>query len=293
MKQKLLLGAACLAIAGTTLFTACSKSNSNVAGNVPDGQQKATLYMTDGPGFYDKVVLNVQSVEVLVDTSKNTRRHDGWDWDFIGSRSQKPDSALVWYNLNATAGSYDLLQLRNGVDTLLGSANVAAGSMRLIRIDLGTNNYFVKDSVKYPLSLPPGAPSYILIKLLGNEWEQYASNSYRLWLDFNVQRSIVQLRNNQFYLIPYMTAFVVSKTGTVVGSILPNAAWPEIISVYNSTDTAYAIPNFNGQFKIRGLQDGVYSVLVNPSNGYKDTTLTNITITNSSTASVGSVLLRK
>ncbi|KAI9450906.1 hypothetical protein F5148DRAFT_1290471 [Russula earlei] len=290
-KNPLLLYVAGIAAAASLLFVACSKNG--VSSSVPAGQQSISLYMADGPGFFDHVFLDVKSIEVLVDTSKNTRAHDNSNWVYIGSRVKAPDSSFVWDNLSTTAGEYDLLQLRNGIDTSLGTAMVHAGSIRLIRIDLGTNNYFVKDSIKYPLQLPPGAPSYILIRLLGNEWEQYASGHYRLWLDFDIQRSIVQLNNNAFYLIPYLKAFIVSKTGTISGALVPPAAWPEIVTIYNATDTAYALPNRDGTFKVRGLNDGTYSVFVNASNGYKDTTLSNITISNANSVSIGTVTLRK
>ncbi len=291
MKNKhLLFSVAVVAISMSWLFTACNKSES---ASVPSGQQSTTLYMTDAPGIFDKVFLDIKSVEVLVDTSKNTRSHDGCDWDGLGRRDRQPDSAFVWQNLNATAGVYNLLQLKNGVDTLLASANIKAGSIRLIRIDLGTNNSLVKDSVTYPLNLVPGLPSYVLIKLTGNEWERTSNSSVRLWLDFDVQRSIVQLHAGAFYLSPVIHAFVVSKSGTVVGTVLPRDAWPEIVSLYNSTDTAYAITNRDGMFMIRGLKDGTYSAFFNASNGYKDTTITNITISNASKVSLGGITLHK
>jgi hypothetical protein len=250
-------------------------------------------YLTDGPGVFDDVFLDIRSVEVLVDTSANTRVHDSCNWDAMGDPNRRPDSSFVWENLGVKAGVYDIMQLRNGADTLLASASIKLGAIRLIRIELGTNNSLVKDSVSYPLNLVPGLPPYILVKLTGNEWERTASNASRLWLDFDVQRSIIQVRNNAFYLSPVIHVFVVSKTGTVTGTILPRDAWPEVVSLYNSTDTAYAITNRDGMFLIRGLKDGVYSALYNASNGYKDTTVSNIKISNASTFSIGAVTLHK
>ncbi|MFM9568642.1 hypothetical protein, partial [Streptomyces turgidiscabies] len=59
------------------------------------------------------------------------------------------------------SGVYYILSLRNGVDTLLASKTVVKGSIRLIRIDIGTNNSLVKDSVVYPVNLPSNFPGYI------------------------------------------------------------------------------------------------------------------------------------
>ncbi len=290
MKTKILFSLAITAIVASTLIVACTKSNSASA---PAGAQNVSLLLTDAPGFYNNVYLDVKSVEVLVDTSTNTRKHDGCDWDRIGGGGPKPDSSLIWESLNVSAAVYDLLKLQNGVDTLFATATIPVGSIRLIKIDLGTNNSIVKDSVTYNLQLPPGAPSYVLVKLNGNEFEHYAANASRLWLDFNVQRSILQV-GTTFYLNPFLTAFVVSQSGTVAGSVAPSAAWPEIVTVYGPNDTAYAFVNRNnGNFKIRGLKDGTYSANFHASNGYLDSTITNITISNANTVNVGTITLHK
>jgi len=290
MKTRVLFSVAIAAITVSTIIVACSKSSS---ADAPAGTQNVSLLLTDAPGFYNHVYLDVKSVEVLVDTSKNTRMHDGCNWNSIGAGGPKPDSTLIWENLSVSAGVYDLLQLQNGVDTAFASATVPVGSIRLIKIDLGTNSSIVKDSVSYPLQLPPGAPSYVLVKLNGGEFQHFASNSYRLWLDFNVQRSIIQI-GSTYYLSPFLTAFIVSQTGTVAGIISPDAAWPEIVTVYNSSDTVYAIANrATGQFKIRGLQNGTYSANFHSYNGYKDTTITNITINNANTVNLGTIILHQ
>lgn len=299
MKTKLLFLLAVAFTSATFFFASCNKSNS---ADAPAGSQNVSLILTDGPGFYNNVYLDVKSVEVVVDTSKNTREHDSCNWNQIGSRGPigsgapvgpKPDSSLVWQSLGVTAGLYDLLQLKNGVDTVLGAANIPAGAIRLIKIDLGTASYIIKDSVKYALNLLPNAPSYILVQLKGNEFEHFTSNGYRLWLDFDVQRSIVNV-NGTYYLSPFLTALIMNKWGSVTGNIAPKDAWPEIVTVYNGTDTAYAITNRdNGMFKIRGLKDETYSANFHVSNGYKDTTITGITISNASTVNLGSITVHK
>ena len=53
--------------------------------------------------------------------------------------------------------------------------------------------------------------------------------------------------------------------------------------VYNATDTLYAIPDYDdddeeGEFKIRGIRPGTYSVLYDATAPYRDTTLHNIIV---------------
>jgi hypothetical protein len=52
-----------------------------------------------------------------------------------------------------------------------------------------------------------------------------------------------------------------------------------VVSVYNSTDSAMAIPRPDGMFLIRGLKPGTYTVQFKASNGYKDATITGVEVT--------------
>jgi hypothetical protein len=288
MKNKIAI--AVLIVSAVFTWVACSKSTSM---QVPPGTQQVSLYMTDGPGFFDHVYLDIDSVMVLVDTSTNTRNNDTTNWNQVGcnDRVRHPEGSFIWENLNVQPGVYDILSLSNGVDTLLASANIKAGTVRLIRISLGTQNSLVKDSVTYPLNLFPGTNNYVLIQLRGGEWDEYQPNSFQLWLDFDVARSVIQW-NNQFYLRPVFHFFAVPTTGSISGTVLPQNAYP-VISIYSGTDTAYALPNKNGQFKVRGLASGTYSMFVNTSNGYKDTTINNITISGHNNVNVGVIQLHQ
>jgi hypothetical protein len=174
---------------------------------------------------------------------------------------------------------------------LFASANVPKGSVRLVRIEFGTNNSVVKDSVNYPLNLSPNLPNFIVIKLKGHEFEEFASRRHRLWLDFDVSRSIIEA-NGRFYLIPVMHTFVEKNTASVAGKVKPRDA-KAVITLFNNTDTAYALPNKEGEFKMRGLKDGTYKLFVKASNGYRDTTINNVVVVQPKTTSVGVIELKK
>jgi hypothetical protein len=286
------LGVVAIALFAACCIISCSKNSSLETTGIAS-TQSVSLLLTDGPGLFDKVYLDIKDVKVLLDTTSHTEKHDSCDFDRMGDRDHhQPDSGFVWQDLNVKTGVYDILSLRNGIDTVLASGTIKAGSIRVIRIDLGTRNSLVKDSVTYPLNLLPNAPSYIIIKLKGNEFER-TGTANRLWLDFDVQRSIVQIRAGQFYLSPFITAFLATQSGTITGMVQPSASLPAIVSVFSATDTLYAITNRDGFFKVRGLKDGTYSVYVNPSNIYKPTLLTNKTIKNASTENVGTITLVK
>lgn len=294
MKTKHVFLGLMMVIATTMAMTSCKKSDS---AQIPAGKQNLSLYLTDGPGFFDQVFVDIKSIQVLVDTTKDTRKNDTCNWDrlgaYIGSTfGNRKDSGLVWTNLNINAGVYDILNLRNGVDTLLASTEIPKGAIRLIRIEIGSNNSVVKDSVTYPLYWPDNLPKYILIKLKGHESEEYMPNKLRLWLDFDVNRSIIVLNNNKFYLKPVFHFFIEKTTASVSGKVKPMDA-KAVLTLYNGTDTAYALPNRNGEFKMRGLKNGTYSLYINASNNYKDTSINNIVVQAPKNTSVGVIELKK
>lgn len=260
------------AFTSAAIFIACSKDKSD-ASAVPAGQQRISLYLSDDPALFDQVLIDIQSVRVLVDTSTadslDHRRHDR---DCDDGR----DTSVIWQDLAIRPGVYDLLTLRNGADTLLAAGNVPQGKIKRIKITLGTNNSLVKDSVTYPLNLWKG-DSVITLKLYGHEFDEYLTGQLQLWLDFNVGKSIIKVRNGEFYLKPFIRMFIVKATGAIEGKITPWDAYA-VVSVYNASDTAYAIPFRDGKFKVRGLAPGSYTVFVNASNGYQDTTITDVTV---------------
>jgi hypothetical protein len=290
MKNKNIILAAVMAIAVSFTITACNKNTSAETGAA--GKEQLSLYLTDGPGFFDNVYLDIRSVKVLVDTSSDTRRHDNDDWDRRGADDQRRDSSFVWENLNIKPGIYDILKFRNGADTLLAASNITKGSIRLIKIEIGTNNSVVKDSVSYPVSLPANALNYILIKLRGDECERYETGKKRLWIDFDVARSIFQGNDNKFYIRPVFHFFVVNASGQLSGRIRPGDA-KGVVTAYNATDTAYALTDREGFFKMRGLKEGNYSVYINVSNGYQDTTITNVKVQVPGETNLGNIVLRK
>ena len=291
MKKTQFLSVAIMAFAVSFLMTACKKNTSVETGNFPD-KQELTLYLTDGPGLFDHVYIDIKSVKVLVDTSSDTRKHDNDDWDRRGSDDQKRDSSFVWENLNIKPGVYDILKFRNGTDTLLASAGITKGSIRLIKIELGTNNSVMKDSISYPVAMRPGSLNYILIKLEGHECDQYVPGKSRLWLDFDITRSIIQENNNKFYLKPVFHFYTVKNTGSLFGRVGPKESFP-VVTVYNDKDTAYALPDKEGYFKLRGLKDGTYSVFINASNGYLDSTIRNVVVKAPGEISIGVITLHK
>ncbi|MGH2643365.1 MAG: DUF4382 domain-containing protein, partial [Chitinophagaceae bacterium] len=190
-----------------------------------------------------------------------------------------------------TPGVYNLLNFSNGADTLLTHTNIPKGRILAFRITLGQQNSLVKDSVTYPLNLLPGWDN-IYIRVFGASFQKISSGHYRIWLDMDAGRSIIKVRDGEFYLRPVMRAYAVSNMGNVTGRVLPYGAYP-VISVYNDTDTLYAIPGRDGMFMVRGLPQGNYTVFINAGNGYQRETLSNVVVNVGKTTNIGTIKLHQ
>lgn len=301
------LSGAVIALLLTTFF-ACNKNGVNASQPGPN-QNRLSVYLTDGPGYFDKVLVNIQSIAVKIDTGQswwnndnngdqNGQGEDGQDhqdhrdwWNNWGNQDDD-DQGAVWDTLDIKPGIYDLLNFANGADTLLTSSNIPKGRVIAFKLTLGTSgNSLVKDSISYPVNLLPGWNT-VYVRVFGNNFQNVSSDHFKIWIDFDAGRSVIKVFNGEFYLRPVLRAFAVSNTGSVMGNVGPSDAFP-VISVENSTDTLYAMPGRDGMFMVRGLPAGTYSVFINTSNGYQDTTINNVSVTAGKTTQVGSITLHK
>jgi hypothetical protein len=109
-----------------------------------------------------------------------------------------------WINLNAQTGLYDLLQLQNGVDTLLVPVQeIPEGHVTQIRLLLGTNNYLVQDDVIYPLSISSQDETGLKVNL----HEDFVDgDDLSLYLDFDAEASIIQTGDSTYKLKPVVSA---------------------------------------------------------------------------------------
>lgn len=277
---------------------ASCKKNDITADDIPANQNKISVYLTDGPGYFDSVLVNIQSIAVKIDTtlswwSKDDFSHDRHKkWEtFWGNKDQK-DHGAFWDTLQINPGIYNLLDFANGADTLLSSSLIPKGRIVAFKMILGSNgNSLVKNGISYPLNLLPGWNN-VYVRVSGENFETATSNHYKIWIDFDAGRSVIRVHDGAFYLRPFLRAFAVSNTGAVSGTVEPKDAMP-VISVQNDTDTLFALPGKEGMFMVKGLPEGTYEVFINPSNGYQDTTITNISVTAGKTTSIGSISLHK
>jgi hypothetical protein len=279
------------------LFVSCSKNNSSKGTtdtNIPQGKSQVSLYVMDGPVSFTKVLIDIRQVAVLVDTAAKQDSADNphqWDNDYCGWGRHQNDKSLVWDTLTITPGTYDLLQLRNGADTLLGSGVYVSGKILKIRVTLGSDNSIYTDSTtSYPLEIF-GPEPYFDINVARTNVSSLSNNQFELWLDFNLSRSIF-FWSGTFYLKPYFVVFNDKVAAKISGQVLPPGAGA-LVTVYNASDTLYAIPNWGGNYMLRGVPAGTYSINFKGTSGYNDTTINNIVVDSMKVTQVPTITLHK
>lgn len=278
-----------MAFSIVALAVSCQKeTSSNV--NIPAGQTRYSIYLTDDPTDYDHVLVDIQKVEVKLDTC---RRNDDDDHDRPGCDDDRDSSDVncnVWQTLSINPGVYDLLQLRNGVDTLLASGLALNGKIERIKITLGSNNSVVVDSVSYPLQLVNNQ-NFVYINVKREHLDAVTNNDLQFFLDFSLSHSIKYI-NGTYWLKPVIKPFGKHSTGEIEGKIRPVNAhgW---IKAYNGTDTFYARSWHEGEFKIRGLREGNYTVFIDGTNGYQDSIIHNVQVRRHDDTKLGTIQLRQ
>lgn len=281
------------------LFVFACKKEDAFNENIPEGQQRVRIRLSDNPVSFDAVNVDILRVEVLVKPDSCRGGDDDDDGPGRGGCHYDNDhdddgdrDCAVWDTLDIRPGIYNLLDLSNGADTLLASGFTVEGRIKKIRLTLGTQNSVVVDSVSYPLSLWNNH-NRVTINIRGEDIEEITPGDLQLWLDFDAGRSIVRVSNNRFVLKPYLRIWLPAQTASIKGKVIPEEA-EAIVSAVADGDTLIAIPDHHdGRFKIRGLRGGFADVFINATaNGYRDTTILAVPLQRGEDTNVGTIQLR-
>lgn len=253
------------AAAGTGfLLFSCNKNNSSGSGS---GHLQVML--TDGPAEYDAVYIDVEKVEVNVSSDSST----GNGWQTVGL---------------LRPGVYNLLNFSNGIDTLLAAADLPAGKLSQMRLVLGDNNSVVIAGQSYPLQTPSAQQSGLKFNIHST---LTAGIVYRLWIDFDANRSIVATGSGKYLLKPVLRTYSEAIGGSIKGFVLPAAAKPEVWAVMGS-DTLMAIPDSaTGYYFFGGVNAGAWNLLIQAQDSaFRDTSVA-VTVNTGVLTNAGSITL--
>ena len=234
-------------------------------------KSRLTVYLTDAPADYDAV--NIEVVEVQVKATSDGGEN-GWQTLPMAS----------------SPASFNLLEFTNGMDTLLSSVELPAGKVSQLRLILGDNNSITVNGVTedLPLEVPSGSESGLKFNIHA---DLIGGIEYKLWIDFDVLRSIVVNGSGDYILKPLIRTFTLATSGAIKGIVLPIDA-NATVQASNGIDIFTAIPDaITGEFLIRGVPPGTWTVLVDGNNGYIDQTVTNVAVTIGQVADIGTKTL--
>jgi hypothetical protein len=233
------------------------------------GTTKMEVRMTDSPGDYKEVNIDIKSVQV----------HKEADGDDKG-----------WITLDEiNPGIYNLLDFANGKDTLLASSTLPAGKISQIRLILGDNNTLkLKDGTVKALKTPSGQQSGIKLKINAN---LESDVTYVLLLDFDAAKSIVPRGNGQYNLKPVIRTITQAVAGGIKGKVTPAEYKPGIYVISAAKDTIGGFANDNGDFLIKGVPAGTYTVKFYTEGDAHNKAVDNVSVSQNQIKDLGTIVL--
>lgn len=226
-------------------------------------KSKLEVRLTDAPANYSEINIDIQQIRV---------------------------QSNGWIDLTTQGGIYNLLDFRNGIDTLIASDSIPSGRINQIRFVLGDSNSIVADGIEYPLTIPSGSQSGL--KLLVN-YVLVPGITYSVLVDFDAAKSIVKTGNGEYKLKPVLKVITNSVDGGISGDIDPNNVNSMVYAVQNSDTLGGAMPDSLGNFLINGLEAGTYDVIIDPQSPFKKDTVSSQTVSNGSILDLGTINLKQ
>ncbi|MGE5421148.1 MAG: DUF4382 domain-containing protein [Chloroflexota bacterium] len=227
-------------------FLGCRKDNEDFG----DGTSFLKFNLTDAPGPYDEVNVDVIGLQVILNDS------------------------IV--DLDVNAGIYNLLDFVNGKDTLLVEGSVPSGKLSQVRLILGPENSIVIGDKTYELKTPSAQQSGLKLNVHADFLQGVA---YEYTIDFDAARSVVETGNGKYILKPVLRVFTKSVTGAIKGVVAPASSKPLIHAISEAKDTTSVLADpLTGRFMFNGLPQGTYKVSFLPQDPFRDTLLTGIQV---------------
>lgn len=231
-----------VALAAVFAVSSCNDDNDN---NNSDGTAQVKVRMTDAPGDYDQV--NVEVIDVKYKANADASENG---WISIG---------------NVNPQIYNLLDLTGGVSVLLADTEIQAGQFSQLRLVLGENNTVVKNGVTHNLSTPSAQQSGL--KLQVNQ-QLLAGGNYDFLIDFDVDESIVEAGNSGNYILkPVLRVSQAQASGSIKGIVTPGP-YQVVASVVANGETISAYTNSLGEFVLHGVPNGTYTLAINVQSGF-------------------------
>ena len=236
----------------------CSDENQNA---------RLEIRLTDAPGDYEEVNVDIQGIEI---------------------HAEGGDLASGWKSLNVQQGVYNLLELSNGIDTLLSVTELPAGKISQIRLILGQQNSIKIDGQEIDLVTPSAQHSGLKLNVHADLVEGV---TYKILLDFDAARSIVHTGSGKYNLKPVIRSITEATSGAIKGVVTPAASLPAVFAIVATDTVATTYADSTGNFLLRGVPPGTYVVSFDAKEGYTDFQETNVGVSLGNVTDMGTISL--
>ena len=246
------------------LMAACNENN-----DASPEQAKLEIRLTDAPNPNIKEVwVDIREIQINSGDSSN--------WTAISG---------------AHPGLYNLLALTDGRDTLLADASIPAGRLSQLRLILGDNNYIItQDGNKEMLTTPSAQQSGLKVQIQN---DLTGGVLYRLILDFDAAKSIVEAGNSGKYILkPVIRVLSFVPSGVIAkGFVAPDSVLSTIFAIKGSDTIASTATNM-GNYQFRDIPAGNYEFHYHPAPDSFQTAVKNVSVELGKITSVDTVFLQ-
>lgn len=216
------------------------------------GLALVNIRLIDAPGDFDEAWIEINGVELLHGTDR-----------------QALEGQWIYLPYDQAERQVDVSKLVGEGVLLLGRQEIPVGGIFKIRLLLGNDHYLAKNGKERSLTLQ--SPDGAVIEM-DVDYRLERNLSYDIYLDFDLENSIKPtVDSTRFELRPRVRSFVSTDRSIIKGKIQPSASKPVIFAIHGK-DTVSTLSDAQGNYSLRGLNPGKYSIRILPRKPYRDTT---------------------
>ncbi len=197
-----------------------------------------------------------------------------------------------WTVISEDVGTYDLLQLRNGISATIVSATLPSGRYDKITVLFGPSNV-VEDGFERTVEVPAAIAGGALIDA---DFVVEEGALIGLTFDMDISRSIRMNAEGRYELRPVIRVQRTDLAGTIAGAVVPDSIQAVVSTVAgsDSVTTLTLAQSGNNSFQLVDLPEGTYDIRIVPGDPrFLDTLLTSVAVVPRQITSIGAIVLQE